>query len=60
MSEQLEEALRRQNFIQALRLTFTGTGRCMGCGQKKDIFSRRRVTPRSTTKRCLDCWRAKQ
>ena len=60
MSEPLEEALRRQNFIQAMRLTFAGTSRCVGCWQKKDLFSRRRVTPRSTKERCLDCWRARQ
>jgi hypothetical protein len=60
MSEPLEEALRRQNFIQALRLTFAGKGRCVGCWQQKDLFSRRLVTPRSTKERCLDCWRARQ
>ena len=60
MSERAEEALRRQMFIRAMGLLSTGTGRCAGCEQRAEIFSKRRATPGQGKERCLDCWRAER
>lgn len=60
MSENLDEALRRQAFIRMMSLTPAGYGICPGCMEKKAVFSRRRVIPGEGKERCLDCWRAER
>jgi hypothetical protein len=60
MSEPLEEELRRQTFIRVMRLVSAGIGRCAGCQQQAEIFSKRRTTPTPGKERCLDCWRAER
>lgn len=60
MSERAEEALRRQTLIRVMGLIFAGKGRCAGCQQRAEIFSKRRAPPGSGKERCLDCWRAER
>ena len=60
MSENLDEALRRQAFIRTMSLTPAGYGICPGCMQKKAVFARRRAIPGEGKERCLDCWRAER
>ncbi len=43
MSERPEEAQRRQTFLRVMGLTLAGEGYCPGCGQKKEVFSKRRA-----------------
>lgn len=60
MSENPEEALRRQTFIRVMSLISAGMGRCAGCHQRAEIFSKRRATPGGGKERCLDCWKAER
>ena len=60
MSESSEEALRRQTYIRVLGLIFIGLGRCSGCHQRAEIFSKRRTSPGPGKERCLDCWRTER
>jgi hypothetical protein len=55
MSERSEEALRRQTLIRTLGLVSTGRGRCAGCQQQVEVFSKRRATSSQGKARCLDC-----
>ena len=59
MSESSEEAQRRQTFLRMMGLTLAGEGYCPGCGQKKEVFSKRRAGGPGK-ERCLDCWRAER
>ena len=60
MSERSEEALRRQTLIRVKGLIFAGIGRCAGCQQRTEVFSKRRAPPGEAKERCLDCWRTEQ
>jgi hypothetical protein len=60
MSENLEEAVRRQAFLRLMNLAPAGYGICPDCMQKKAVFARRRATPGPGKERCLDCWRAER
>lgn len=59
MSKSPEEAQRRQTFLRVMGLTLAGEGYCPGCGQKKEVFSKRRAGGPGK-ERCLDCWRAER
>lgn len=60
MSGSSDEALRRQTFIRAMGLIFGGMGRCPGCQQRAEVYSKRRTTPGQGKERCLDCWRTER
>ena len=60
MSEHAEEALRRQTFIQVMSLISAGMGRCAGCEQRAEVYSKRRATPGQGKERCLDCWKCER
>lgn len=60
MSERSEEALRRQTLIRVLNLISAGMGRCAGCSQRAEVYSKRRTTLAPGKERCLDCWRAER
>lgn len=60
MSENSEAALRRQTLIRVKYLISAGMGRCAGCQQRAEVFSKRRTTPGPGKERCLDCWRAER
>lgn len=60
MSEPLEEALRRQTLIRVMSQISAGMGRCAGCHQRAEVFSKRRATSGEAKERCLDCWRTER
>jgi hypothetical protein len=60
VSQNTEEALRRQTLLRVLGLAVVGTGRCPLCHQQAEVFARRSALPGPTKECCLDCWKAQR